>query len=180
MKIYLSAVDTPLGPFTLVVDHDGSVLASGWTGDSSELLARISPRPRDDPRWLRDLGPATRAVRAYHDGDLSAPAAVAVHLPVSSGFVATAQQALREVAPGRPITYTELAARAGRRTAARAAAQACARNPAALFVPCHRVVRTDGSLGGFRWGLQVKRALLAHEAAAGSTRTATTEQQIVD
>ena len=52
---------------------------------------------------------------------------------------------------------------AGRPAAIRAAAQACARNAAALFVPCHRVLRTDGSLGGFRWGLDVKKWLLAHE-----------------
>ena len=65
------------------------------------------------------------------------------------------------------MTYTEYAAKAGRPLAVRAAAAACARNAAALFVPCHRVVRTDGGLGGFRWGLPVKRWLLAHEAGAG-------------
>ena len=70
---------------------------------------------------------------------------------------------LRDVQPGEPVTYTEFAALAGRPAAVRAAAQACARNAAALFVPCHRVLRTDGSLGGFRWGLDVKRWLLGHE-----------------
>ena len=50
----------------------------------------------------------------------------------------------------------------------RAAASACARNAAALFVPCHRVVRTDGTLGGYRWGLDVKRSLIAHESETGS------------
>jgi methylated-DNA-[protein]-cysteine S-methyltransferase len=62
------------------------------------------------------------------------------------------------------VTYTEFAARAGRPAAVRAAAQACARNAAALFVPCHRVLRLDGSLGGFRWGLPVKRWLIDHES----------------
>jgi methylated-DNA-[protein]-cysteine S-methyltransferase len=61
------------------------------------------------------------------------------------------------------VTYTGLAARAGRPAAVRAAAQACARNPAALFVPCHRVIRSDGTMGGFRWGVPVKRWLLEHE-----------------
>jgi methylated-DNA-[protein]-cysteine S-methyltransferase len=69
------------------------------------------------------------------------------------------------VRPGRPVSYTEFAARAGNPTAVRGAAQACARNAAALFVPCHRVLRADGTLGGFRWGLPVKRWLLEHEAA---------------
>lgn len=61
-------------------------------------------------------------------------------------------------------SYTELAAKAGRPRAVRAAAAACARNPAALFVPCHRVLRSDGSLGGFRWGLPAKRWLLDYES----------------
>ena len=73
---------------------------------------------------------------------------------------------LRTVPAGEPVTYTEFAELAGRPAAVRAAAMACARNAAALFVPCHRVLRLDGSLGGFRWGLDVKRWLLAHEAAA--------------
>jgi methylated-DNA-[protein]-cysteine S-methyltransferase len=77
-------------------------------------------------------------------------------------FLEQAWRVLREVR--EPITYTELAARAGRPAAVRAAAQACARNAAALFVPCHRVLRNDGTLGGFRWGLPVKRWLLNHEA----------------
>ena len=65
------------------------------------------------------------------------------------------------------MTYSEFAALAGRPAAIRAAASACARNAAALFVPCHRVLRTGGALGGFRWGLDVKRWLLTHESASG-------------
>ena len=61
------------------------------------------------------------------------------------------------------MTYTGFAELAGRPRAVRAAAAACARNAAALFVPCHRVLRTDGGLGGFRWGLDVKKWLLGHE-----------------
>ncbi|MFN3925139.1 MAG: methylated-DNA--[protein]-cysteine S-methyltransferase, partial [Pseudarthrobacter sp.] len=71
---------------------------------------------------------------------------------------------LRLVQPGQPVTYARYAELAGNPRAVRAAASACAFNAAALFVPCHRVIRTDGSLGGFRWGLPVKRSLLAREA----------------
>jgi methylated-DNA-[protein]-cysteine S-methyltransferase len=67
------------------------------------------------------------------------------------------------VPAGAPVSYTDFANLAGRPLATRAAAQACARNAAALFVPCHRILRLDGSLGGFRWGLDVKRWLLAFE-----------------
>jgi methylated-DNA-[protein]-cysteine S-methyltransferase len=81
-------------------------------------------------------------------------------------FLTAAWKTLREVPAGEPVSYTELAARTGNPAATRAAAQACARNAAALFVPCHRVIRTDGTLGGFRWGLPVKRWLLDHEASS--------------
>ena len=71
--------------------------------------------------------------------------------------------ALRRIPAGEVRSYAELG---GDRRYARAAGTACARNPIALIVPCHRVVRTDGSLGGFGWGTDVKRWLLDHEAAA--------------
>ena len=58
------------------------------------------------------------------------------------------------------MTYTEYAELSGNAKAVRAAASACAFNAAALFVPCHRVIRTDGTLGGFRWGLGIKESLL--------------------
>ena len=74
--------------------------------------------------------------------------------------------ALRGIQPGHPLTYSEFAAALGSPSAVRAAASICARNAPALFVPCHRVLRSDGSLGGFAWGLDVKRELLAREAAA--------------
>jgi methylated-DNA-[protein]-cysteine S-methyltransferase len=71
---------------------------------------------------------------------------------------------LRTVPAGGPISYSEFAVWSGRPSAIRAAAQACGRNSAALFVPCHRVLRNDGSLGGFRWGLPVKQWLLTFES----------------
>ncbi|HEX5857505.1 MAG TPA: MGMT family protein, partial [Microbacterium sp.] len=63
-----------------------------------------------------------------------------------------------------PLSYTAFAAELGSPRAVRAAASICARNAPALFVPCHRVLRGDGSLGGFAWGTDVKRALLDREA----------------
>jgi methylated-DNA-[protein]-cysteine S-methyltransferase len=163
MSVSMSTMDTPAGPFTAVVDADGAVLASGWTGDPGELVTVIhrSLRPAE-VREVADLGAVSRAVRDYHAGDLAAVEDVPVR-QLSGEFLAHAWEVLRKVRPGEPVTYTEYAALAGRPEAVRAAANACARNAAALFVPCHRVLRTDGSLGGFRWGLPVKRWLLDHE-----------------
>lgn len=75
-------------------------------------------------------------------------------------------QALRKIPSGTTVTYAELARRLGRPQAVRAVASACARNRIALLVPCHRVVRGDGSLAGYRWGLERKRTLIAREAGS--------------
>jgi methylated-DNA-[protein]-cysteine S-methyltransferase len=160
-----ATIDTPPGPFTIVAS-DEAVLASGWTSDPETLLPLIGPalRPATVERRA-DLGPFTRAVADYVAGDVTAIDAVPV-AQATSPFLTRAREELRRVPAGAPETYTQLAARSGRPAAVRAAASACARNPTALFVPCHRIVRTDGSLGGFAYGLDVKRWLLDHEQRA--------------
>lgn len=78
-------------------------------------------------------------------------------------------QALRAIVPGQTASYAEIAERIGAPTATRAVAQACGANPLAVAIPCHRVVRRDGSLSGYRWGVERKRALLAREQAGTPT-----------
>jgi methylated-DNA-[protein]-cysteine S-methyltransferase len=164
---YVTTTDTPIGPFTVIADDDDTVLASGWTSDTGRLLGYIAadlkpamPVRRDGP------SPVADAVAAYHDGDLTAPDALAVR-HVSGPFLTAAWGALRKIPPGDVISYRELARRAGSPNAVRAAGSACARNPSALFIPCHRVRRGDGALGGFGYGLDIKRWLLEHEGASG-------------
>jgi methylated-DNA-[protein]-cysteine S-methyltransferase len=159
---YVSTIDTPAGPFTIVADDD-AVLASGWTSTVEHLLSFVAVSPLPQPR--ADLGVITKAALAYHEGDLTAIDGIPVR-QTGGPFLRHAWEVLRTVPAGTPLTYTEYADRAGRPAAVRAAAMACARNAAALFVPCHRVIRLDGTLGGFRWGLPVKRWLLAHESPA--------------
>ncbi|MEV6134780.1 methylated-DNA--[protein]-cysteine S-methyltransferase [Nocardia sp. NPDC051990] len=155
--------DTPIGPFTALVDADGAVLASGWTVDAENLRQLIHPSLRPSELCKRDdLGAVTRAITAYHRGELTAIDAIEVRQQ-SGEFLMHAWEVLRKIPAGDPVTYTEYAAISGRPDATRAAANACARNAAALFVPCHRVLRIGGGLGGFRWGLPVKRWLLDHE-----------------
>jgi AraC family transcriptional regulator of adaptative response/methylated-DNA-[protein]-cysteine methyltransferase len=77
-------------------------------------------------------------------------------------------QALRAIPPGTTTTYSEVAARLGTPKAVRAVARACAANALAVAIPCHRVVRHDGGLSGYRWGVQRKRALLDREQRAAS------------
>ena len=159
-----STMDTPIGPFTAVVDTDGAVLASGWTASLADLTHLIHPSIRPAELVRGDIGAVGDTVDRYHAGELSAIDDVPVRQR-SGEFLEHAWDVLRTVPAGAPVTYTEYAAKSGRPAAVRAAASACARNAAALFVPCHRVLRTDGTMGGFRWGVEVKRRLLAHEAA---------------
>lgn len=157
-----NTMTTPDGPFSVVVS-DGAVLASGWTDDVGALLALIHPTLRPADLDEQDnLEPVTTAVRDYYAGDLAAPGRIPVRQR-SGPFRERAWDILRTVEPGEVVTYTEYAHRAGRPAAVRAAAGACAMNAAALFVPCHRVVRTDGGLGGFRYGLAVKESLIGRE-----------------
>jgi len=154
---------TACGPFTVMMLGD-RVIASGWTSDVGDLLDTVhaSVLP-DETREVRDLGAVGRAIDRYFHGDLLAIDGVEVEQH-SGPFIEQTWAMLRTIPAGAPVTYAELAAKVGRPDAVRAAANACARNSAALFVPCHRVVRTGGGLGGFRWGLPVKRWLLDHEA----------------
>lgn len=80
-------------------------------------------------------------------------------------------QALREIPPGTTVTYADIANRIGQPSAVRAVASACAANKIAVAIPCHRVVRNDGSLSGYRWGVERKRELLSREAKSGRKRS---------
>jgi methylated-DNA-[protein]-cysteine S-methyltransferase len=158
----IQTIDTPDGAFTILSDDSARVLASGWTADPATILARLSARDRPS---VVESGrtDAAAAVLAYYDGELAAIDDVAVSQRGTAMQLA-GWGALRRIAPGRPLTYSEFAALLGSPSAVRAAASICARNAPALFVPCHRVLRTDGSLGGFAWGLPVKQRLLDREA----------------
>ncbi|HET9517975.1 MAG TPA: methylated-DNA--[protein]-cysteine S-methyltransferase [Actinoplanes sp.] len=160
----VSTLDTPVGAFTVVVSEAGAVRAAGFTADAGALLQLVHPSLREAVRESADAGAVGAAVRSYLDGDPLALDAVVVEQHSGGAFMAHAWKVMRTIKAGGPVTYTGFAALAGRPAAVRAAAAACARNPVALFTPCHRVLRTDGSLGGYRWGLPVKRWLLDHEA----------------
>jgi AraC family transcriptional regulator of adaptative response/methylated-DNA-[protein]-cysteine methyltransferase len=101
------------------------------------------------------------AILAYLDGrepDLDLPLDIR-----ATAFQRRVWQELQKIPFGQTRTYAEIAKRIGQPTATRAVAQACATNPVALVIPCHRVVREDGDLGGYRWGMERKRALLKRE-----------------
>ncbi len=158
-----TTIDTPIGPLTVLTGSDGAVRAAGFTPDTEALLPLIHPSLRGEIRSRSELGPISVAVTSYLAGELTAIDEVLVEQHTGGAFMAHSWQTLRQVKPGQPVTYSGFAELSGRPLAVRAAAAACARNAAALFVPCHRVLRLDGGLGGYRWGLPVKKWLLNHE-----------------
>lgn len=164
---------TPDGPLS-IIGHDGFVLASGWTEDIAALASLVhkefalGPGGRGIDHVELDaahgvLRDASTAVSAYYSGEVDAVKQIPVKQR-SRPFRMRAWDVLREVRPGETLTYTEYAIRCGNEKAARAAASACAMNAAALFVPCHRIVRSDGTLGGFRYGITIKESLLNRES----------------
>lgn len=159
--------DGPFAGGVFSVLAEGEVVrAAGFTTESAGLaaLAKIDPAAIEPSREGHS---ALTAAAEYFGGDLAALDKVsAVEAVAPSPFRGAARDALRKIPAGETRTYTELAAAAGNPGAIRAAAGGCASNPIALFVPCHRVLRSDGSLGGFLYGIELKRRLIDHEHAA--------------
>jgi AraC family transcriptional regulator of adaptative response/methylated-DNA-[protein]-cysteine methyltransferase len=145
----LVAVDAQGVVALLPGDDEGSVL--------SDLTDRVAPGELE-PATAAEASLIDRALRAL-DGGEAPPLA-----PRGTPFQLRVWDALRQTRVGERLTYRVLAERIGKPLAARAVASACAANPVAVLIPCHRVVRTDGGLGGFRWGLDRKRQLLARES----------------
>lgn len=154
-----TTIPTPAGPFTVLADADETVHAAGFTDDPGFLAGMLSaPVPEEG---VHDR--VAERVAAYFGGDLAALDDVAIAYRATGPFRTAAWDAMRAVKAGDTISYTELAATAGNPAAVRAAGSACASNAIALFVPCHRIVRSDGSSKNFLYGLECKATLLAHE-----------------
>lgn len=157
-----SVTSTDVGDIIAVATPRG--LAAVRIGRASDLERDVRaefPRAvleRDDDA-MADVMCALRALCA---GRTAADIPVDVH---GTAFQARVWSALREIPAGQTRTYSDVAASIGRPSAVRAVAHACASNPVALAIPCHRVVRADGSLAGYRWGIEVKQSLLARESA---------------
>lgn len=160
----ICTVPTPFGPVALVVTPEDEVVRAAGFAPLDDLLARLSPALR--LRGTTAGSPAAAlAVAAYADGDPRALDDVAVEQP-GGPFFQRAWAAMRAIPAGQTQTYAQLAAAAGSATAVRAAGSACARNLIVPFVPCHRVMRTGGTLGGYYYGLATKENLLGHERRA--------------
>ena len=163
-RVRFSTVRTEVG-FMLVAATERGICAAELGDDRAALVAQLRAR-LPEAVLVEDAG----ALRAWADriARFIATPDHGLDLPLDvrgTAFQARVWRALRRIPPGETRNYAEIARALGRPNAVRAVAQACASNRLAVLVPCHRVVRSDGGPGGYRWGVERKRALLAREAA---------------
>lgn len=157
MKLQGSTLETPLGVFG-VVARGGRVVAAGFTGDYDDLLL---PSTSEGVEEVPRIEGITDRIESYFDGDVAIIDEIPI-APEGSERKKAAWAAMRTVPPG-PLSYAGLARKMDPPASPRSAARACATNPIALIVPCHRFIGSDGKLHGYYWGLDRKEWLLKHE-----------------
>ncbi|MFN8499113.1 MAG: bifunctional DNA-binding transcriptional regulator/O6-methylguanine-DNA methyltransferase Ada [Anaerolineae bacterium] len=165
MVIHTAIVDSPLGRLLIGATERG--VCSVCLGDEDTKLT-AALRAEYPAAHIEEDGLAMDEVVAAFLRYLAGQTP-SLDLPVdvqATAFQWRVWQALRAIPAGETRSYSDVAEAIGQPTAARAVARACATNPVALVVPCHRVVREDGGMGGYRWGVERKRALLEQEAHA--------------
>jgi methylated-DNA-[protein]-cysteine S-methyltransferase len=165
LDIAYHTIDSPVGPLLLAATGSGLVrIAYASEGHDAVLQTlgdRISPRILHAPARL-DF--AARQMDEYFEGRLRR-FDVPLDWQLSKGFRQAVLRHLPEIGYGHTASYAAVARLAGNPTAVRAVASACATNPLPVVVPCHRVVRSDGSMGGYLGGTEAKRTLLTLESA---------------
>jgi len=164
VEIRYTVTDSCVGAVLLAVTERGLCAVKVGPGEAVLVDALRRELPRSELRRCDgDLAEVAASVRALAEGR---PEGIDLPLDVrGTAFQARVWEALRRIPAGTTQSYTEIAGCIEAPTAVRAVANACGANPVALVVPCHRVIRTDGSLGGYRWGIEVKAELLRREAA---------------
>lgn len=163
MEINYTIVNAPLVNLVLVAGTDHGVCAVTF-GEDETVLAYSLHMEHPQTGLRRNGGNVSTwvgKILEYLSGTLKY-----LDLPVDiqgTAFQFQVWEELRKIPYGETRTYAQVAKSLGRPSAVRAVARACATNPAALIYPCHRVVRSDGGLSGYRWGIDRKRILLAYE-----------------
>lgn len=169
VDIAYGMTDSPLGPLLIAVSPRGLIRIAFAREDFDavlEQLARRSPRVLHAPALVREY---EHQLEDYFDGRRF-QFVLPIDASIWRGFRGEIQQQLRTIAYGHTVAYQDLARLAGRPGASRAVGTACATNPIPIVVPCHRVLRSDGSLGGYLGGVENKATLLKLESGFASRR----------
>jgi methylated-DNA-[protein]-cysteine S-methyltransferase len=155
----LTVVDGAVARLAFVDDPAGAARPTGSAGEAGV----VGERPREP-----GTAAVVAALEAYFAGRIDALDEIPV-ASVGTPFQHAVWAALRRIQPGTTVSYAQLATAVERPRAVRAVGQANGRNPVAVIVPCHRVVRHDGTIGGYAGGLDRKRWLLDHERRHGGS-----------
>lgn len=154
MALLVTSLKTPVGTLNLLAD-DQVLLGAN--------LSTVSAfKTGTDFKIVKSIPVISELINDYFDGDLTALNAIKVKQE-GGPFSQAAWKSMRKISPGKTWSYSELATKAGSPAAVRAAGTACANNAIMLVVPCHRIVKTGGSLGNYAYGAAKKRWLLSHE-----------------
>jgi len=166
MKIGYTIAKSPVGRVLVAATERG--VSAVYLGDAENTMiaelreeyprAEIAPATDSFQRWVREIVQRIEGKQPRLELPLDLQA---------TAFQRRVWQELQRIPRGRTRTYSEVARSLGKPKAVRAVARACATNPASIVVPCHRVIREDGTLAGYRWGISRKEQLLAQERAAG-------------
>ena len=166
LELAYRTVDSPVGRLLLAATERGLIRVAYDVENHDQVLETLATRV--SPRILRAPGrldPVASQLEEYFAGRRTA-FELSLDRSLSQGFRLAVLEHLPEIGYGRTESYTEVARAAGNPAAVRAVGSACATNPLPVVVPCHRVLRSDGSLGGYLGGLGAKRTLLDLEADA--------------
>lgn len=150
------------GEFYMIADKHDIVRASGF-GTVEQLILRLPQEIREGADVMHlATHPYQNHIMQYYDGDVSALDKIPREQS-GTEFQAKVWQAISNIPYGQTISYRQLAEQSGNPAAVRAAGTICGLNRLCLLVPCHRVLRSDGSLGNYLYGTQIKQSLLEHE-----------------
>jgi methylated-DNA-[protein]-cysteine S-methyltransferase len=167
LDVAYATTDSPFGELLLAATPRGLVRLGlpeqEPDGLLEDLAARVSPRVLESPAQLDEV---RRELELYFEGRLT-EFDLALDWRLSRDFRRRVLRAINRIPYGQTRSYMEVAASAGNERAVRAAGSACGSNPIPIVVPCHRVLRTGGGLGGYGGGVPMKRALLELEGSAG-------------
>lgn len=157
LRIFHDTISSPLGPIGLGVSERG-VCFLGFCDNAPQSLAEYYP----GAELVADSAAVSYAARAAQRFFAGEPGEITLDV-VGTALQGEVWQALCEIPRGQTVSYSALAISVGRPRAVRAVANAVGANPVSLFIPCHRVLRSGGALGGYAWGVDVKEKLLALE-----------------
>ncbi len=167
-QLDVAEIESPIGPL-VVAAREGRVCVVAFADDAAVVVGRLERHVGPlEQIVVADPGGGVSALNRYFSGEVAAIDEVAVDL-IGTAFQRDVWGALRSIPVGETTSYRAIAAGIGSPGAVRAVGSANGANPIVVIVPCHRVVRSDGALGGYGGGLDRKRWLLAHERSGPAT-----------